>query len=257
MEIPFLPESPRLRRRLAWLAGFLGLAGLAAAAVVTLPVGHPLTGGPSNQPADVYREPKPARMTPARRAALTDTIDHFVEAAVLRRNPAEAWRLASPQMRAGQTEKEWARGELPVQPYSSDRFALADWQPVYSYVNLVGADVRVMPKEGAGGYIQVYSVELVADRRHGRTEWLVDSWYPAKVVPAIDATVRRAAAKKRKEASSRRGRQVAAPKPYEEPKGRLGAVWLLVPAAIFALLLAIPLGFAVREWLRGRAARTL
>lgn len=252
MEIPFLPESPRLRRRLAWVAGFVGLAGLVAILVVVLPVGHPLSGGVSNEPADVYRQPKPARMTPERRAALTDTIDRFVAAAVLRRNPGAAWRLASPQMRAGQTEQEWARGELPVQPYSPDRFALADWQPVYSYVNLVGADVRVMPRGGTGGYIQVYSVELVAERRHGRAQWLVDSWYPAKVVPAIGATGRKAAAKKRKEAASRRSRQIAAPQPYEEPKGRLGAVWLLVPATIFAMLLAIPLGFAVREWIRGR-----
>jgi hypothetical protein len=252
VEIPFLPESPRLRRRLAWVAGFLGLAGLIAISVVVLPVGHPLTGGPSNEPAVVYHQPKAARMTPARRAALTDTIDRFVEAAVLRRNPSEAWRLASPQLRSGQTEKEWVHGELPVQPYPPDRFALADWQPVYSYVDLVGADVRVIPKAGTGGYIQVYSVELVADRRHGRSAWLVDSWYPAKVVPAIDSTVRKAAAKKRKEAASQRGKKVAAPQPFEEQKGRLGAIWLLVPASIFAMLLLIPLGFAIREWVRGR-----
>jgi hypothetical protein len=252
VDIPFLPESPRLRRRLAWLAGFVGLAGLVTVVVAVLPVGHPLTSGVSKQPAYVYHQPKAARMTPARRAALTDTIDRFVTAAVLRRDPATAWRLASRQMRAGQTEKQWAHGELPVQPYPADRFELTDWQPVYSYVNLVGADVRVMPKAGAGGYIQVYSVELVADRRHSGTKWLVDSWYPAKVVPAISATPSKAAAKKGQRAASRRSRQVAAPKPYEEPKGRLGAVWLLIPAAIFATLLLIPLGFAVRERLAAR-----
>ena len=253
MKIRLLPESYRRRRRLAWISGFLAVAGAMALLVIVLPKPEPLADDVSDEEADVYVEPKRARMTPERRAAIGATIDEFVDEAVLRRDPAAAWSLATPTLRGGSTRAEWARREAPVLPYPAQWFELADWQVQYSYENLVGVDVRVMPKFRSGGYIQVYTAELLAVRQGERKRWLVDSWFPAKVVQPAEG----APPPKPKPKSNERAAAPPEPPPpdYEEPKGRLGARWLLLPAAlVVALLGTIPIAVVVRNRIDARRA---
>jgi hypothetical protein len=204
--------------------------------------------------AFIYRAPKKAPMTPARHDAIGATIQTFIHDVVLRKDPEAAYGLATPTMRGGSTRDEWRRGEAPVLSYPAEWYDLADWEVAYSYRDLVGVDVRVMPKFRSGGYIQVYTAELVAVRRPERTYWLVDSWFPAKVVQPAEGGPPPKRPKASQAAANRRAPvpPPAAVPPAEEAKGRLGAGWLLLPAAIFLLALAIPVAVLVRERMDAR-----
>jgi hypothetical protein len=249
VQIRLLPRSYRRRRRLAWGAGFVALASAIAIGISLLPKPPRLADEFGGQ-AYIDRPPKKAPMTSARRQAIDATINTFVHDAVLRQNPAAAFGLATPALRGGSTRKEWARGEAPVPPYPAHWFDLAEWEVAYSYRDLVGVDVRVIPRFRSGGYIQVYTAELVAVRRPERTYWLVDSWFPAKVVQPAEG----GPPPQRPKSSENAANRPRAPTPpavatptLEEEKGRLGARWLLVPAGIFVLALAIPIAVFVRE----------
>jgi hypothetical protein len=230
-------ESPRARRRLLWVGGFLAVAVVAAAAVVALPKGHQ-TKEVLRPGAWVPRAPKDAPMTPKRRQAVDRILDTFVPAAVERKDPLRALPLVTSAFRSGTSRQEWSRGELPVFPYDTGNRSFHTWTLNYSYPREMSVELLLhpAPKETLG------SIAFTAVLKETKGRWLVDSFVPA----ATFAPQKKAP------------KILASPDftPFAEGRGanRLSTHWLLLPAAVLALIVLVPLGIGLAKLRRSRRA---
>jgi hypothetical protein len=237
--------SPRRRRRFGWSALALAVLAGGAGAIALMPRGE---GAPPDvlRPAPPLPVEREVRLTASMRDGIDATISRFVPAAVGRRDPALAWRLAGPALRAGGSRAEWLRGSLPVFPFPYRDTRFPDWKPLYTYHDRVGFDLLLQPRRGAKKGPIAVKVEMV----RGRTRWLVDSWYPTAVWSAPDERP-----------------WIAGPPDFaaggytsewynHEPttQGRLDPAWLLVPAGILGLVIAAPLALFGAARLRRRAS---
>ena len=223
----------------------------AAAVVVALPEGKRLDPGPeavtARPPLPKIEREVPAKLTPARRAAITTTLNRFVPAAVERKNPELAWELAGPTLRAGWTLSDWRRGDIPVFPYDVRDERIDHWRKLYSYEDKVGLDVILQPSSRRVGAMAV-SVDVV--KRGNR--WLVDAWTTSAVFTPPE------------------GRQWVTgvvdfsaggftDKSYKgkSPIGRsrIDPKWLLAPVALIAIVLVVPLWLGVAALRRRRRLR--
>jgi hypothetical protein len=163
------------------IAAFIVL-GIAALIVFDRNSGHS-TATPldPNGVAKVYHPPKTVKATPQEKAAATATLSKFVRSAIVRRNLASSWPLATPHMKAGTSRSDWLHGDLPVVPYPADAFRTAGFTLKYQYKGILGYDALVLPKETAAAQRtgqQVYACEL----HELRGQWLVDFCYPRKTL---------------------------------------------------------------------------
>lgn len=225
-------QSHRFRRRLLW---GVGLAGTTAVVVGSIVIGN-TAGGSSEEatragPPVVDRAPKTFRLTTAQRSQFLAASVRFVNSAVTRKNVDVAYDLVSPSLRQGLTRKQWHTGNIPVVPFPA--VSLVTWQVDWSYSNDIGIDLALMARKRSDTVGKTFTIEL---KRYGQ-RWLVESWTPKGV--SGPGNVRSIS------------REVASTPP---PRARLGAGWLLVPAAVFSLLLLLPLGLGVRSWRAGRRA---
>ena len=135
-----------------------------------------------HQQAQVFQVPKTIEATPEQKAAARATLDRFVRSALIRRNLADSWPLATPHMKLGVSHADWLAGNLPVVPYPAWAFRTAGYTLKGQYRGVLDYDVLVLPKETKAAQEnpgqQVYSCEL--DELHGT--WLVDSCYPRKTL---------------------------------------------------------------------------
>ncbi|MBA2475115.1 MAG: hypothetical protein H0V40_04055 [Actinobacteria bacterium] len=239
-------RSPRKRRRLAWLLGAatvvvaLTLIGLA---VDEDPVPDSAVETSTTAAIPVAR---PIRLTAAMRREVDATIERFVRTAVVRRNPGSAWALAGPGLRAGSTERDWRRGDLPAQPYPGRSLERTDWHVVYAQPDRVAIDVSLVPKQRSGAAYAVYNAEVIPVGRGAARHWLIDSWAPA-------ATLGAAAPADQPDADP----PVAAPAPSPHEQGKLSAAWFLLPASLVLGLVLLLAGAAARAALRRRRAERL
>ena len=246
-------ESPRRRRRLGW---GLGIAALVAG-LVTVGVMWPNTAEQADSKLrpgkpQVYHEPTSVKLSRSSRAEALTTAANFVKTAVARQQVERSWELASASLRQGFTRTEWGRGEIPVVPYP---VAQAKWKLDYTYEDAVGLQVLVYPRANAGMRPNLFLMELKQEGDPKHRHWVVDSWTPSGVanpalrppdagpgaggggvgaaagVPSLDATV-----------------------VGEGNDARLGATWLFVPLALFAIVPLVLIGFAVRNVRRSRRA---
>ena len=223
-----LLASPRRRRRLAWFGIGAGIVTATAVGVALLP-GSPKPVPEHLRPGPRVVEEKPVRLTAAMRRGIDETLARFVPAAVTHKDPALAWRLAGPDLRAGSTRREWLRGNMPVfqYPWRGDVEGLKGWVPFFTYRSRVGFDLLLHPtKKSLKGPMAV-SVDLV--RRGPR--WLVNYWNVTAIMTGP------------KERAYVTGVPdygpggVTAKGFYETPrtdKSRLSAVWLLLPVGVVA-----------------------
>jgi len=131
--------------------------------------------------ARVYHAPKTVRATPQQKAAAVSTLSQFVQSAIVRRDLASSWPLATAHMKEGTSRSDWLQGNLPVVPYPAAAFRSAGYTLKYQYKGILGYDVLVLPKETPAAQKagqQVYACELhdVGGR------WLVDYCYPRKTL---------------------------------------------------------------------------
>lgn len=233
----FLPSSARMRRRL----GILGLVGLVALGIWTWSTLAP----PPKKVDDAATQPGVAvfagqeRQVPLRRAdrrEINRVLDAFVPAAVERKDPLAAYRLATPAMRKSATLAEWKRGEIPVYPYpASER---RSWTLNFSYPGQVNLDLFIQPRKNADVGPIAFTVEL--HRGKGR-HWLVESFFPTAMFP-----------KPTKESGG--GQPLAQPDlSPANVKGtsqtgdqRVSPYFFLVPPGLLALALLIPIVMFVR-----------
>jgi hypothetical protein len=134
-----------------------------------------------DKPAMVVREPKHVPATPEMRRAAEATLKTFVHSAIIRRDLASSWPLATSHMKVGTSHSDWLHGNLPVVPYPADAFASAGWMLKYSTKGVLGYDVLIVPKQTKAGEEagqQVYACEL----HDVHSRWLVDYCYPRKTL---------------------------------------------------------------------------
>jgi hypothetical protein len=135
----------------------------------------------SNKEAVVVKEPPHVPVPPGADAASKRTLSTFFRTAVIRRDTARAWPLATAHMKEGTTNREWLQGTLPVVPYPAAAYRAEGARLRYSYKGILGYDVLIVPKQNAAGNLagqQVYACEL--HDVHGR--WLIDYCYPRKTL---------------------------------------------------------------------------
>jgi hypothetical protein len=231
------PGSPRARRRLLWVGALVLVAGVAAAAVVALPKGH--------ESKEVFRPgawvpstPKDVKLTAERRQTVDRVLDTFVPAAVERKDPMRAMPLVTAAYRSGISREEWQRGQLPVFPYHSSNRSFHHWTLNYSYPREMSVEILLHPSARETLGALAFTVVLKANK--GR--WLIDSFVPAasfapqkkspKILASPDFT------------------------PFAEGRGanRLSTTWLLLPAAVLALIVLVPIGIGLTKLHRSRRA---
>jgi hypothetical protein len=242
--------SPRRRRRLAWsFVLTLALAGVVAIAVLFWNTADWTTTPVEDTPIRTEAEPvvEPIEMTPAVRREVRLTLDRFVDAAVLRKRLEEAWTLSTPALRGSVTHGDWARGELPIEPYPWKGIRRLDLRFLYSDTRSVAVDVMLLPREQMNP-ILVYTADLTPVGKGGRRRWLVDYWAPqASIGGGAPAPVKEEKQQER-EAAGRDNPTLA----FDD--SRLGPEWFLVPGAILLILIGIPIGIAIRNTIAGRRA---
>jgi hypothetical protein len=242
--MPGLLSSPRRRRRLGWtLAVVLPLAAIVVVSIVYSTSGTDDTPVATDTTGPAEPVVATIKVTPAVRRRVDETVQTFVHTAVIRRNLAAAWPLASPVMRQGVTRREWVGGNLPVQPFPAAALQSADWRLRYRNERTLGIDVMIQPKEGSGAPVAVYAAELTAPGSGTPRRFLVDSWYPQATLGAASGS---------EGDDSKTETQAEADLAYDS--GKLGTEWLLVPAAIVLLLVGTLGGFGVRSIMRARRA---
>lgn len=242
-------SSPRRRRRLAWGATLLTLAGgLVAVGVIWPNTAERVPSKREPGRAQVYHEPKLIKLTRSSQAEALSTAANFVKTAVARRNVDRSWLLVSASLRQGYTRDEWSHGEIPVVPYP---VAQARWKLDYSYEDALGLQVLLYPTVGSGMRPNLFLMELkpVGDPKHRR--WVVDSWTPSGVAnPALQAPDSAPG----RGGGSAAGLQSLDPGVVGGTESRLGAAWLFVPLAVLGVVPLVLAVFGIRSWRRSRRA---
>lgn len=198
--------------------------------------------------AQVYKPPKAIRLTPRMRREVDATVDEFVRAAVLRRDPERSWELAAPELRVGSKRSQWMRGQLPVFPYPADPERTV-WELDYADEVEVALNVTLVPRRGARERPEVYGVSLEPVRGGKGRRWLVAAWFPRGTMSQPEAP------------AAEEPRSQPPPTPEESEalrratEGQIDRIWWLVPAGILALIVLGPLGYFAAMRLRAALRR--
>jgi hypothetical protein len=242
--VPKLRTSPRARRRALKAAAALAVIAATAGLTQLLPGGKQLSSPAAPAPAAAVAPqpssvlPKNVPLRPADRRAIDRALDRFVPAAVRRSDPALAYDLVTPALRAGSTRAEWATGTIPVQPFPAQGSRFHHWTLSYSHPNHVGLELLLKPTHEA----EIGGIAFAVDLKRMRGRWLVDSFIPAAVFSGAGEPPRISAVPDF-------GPTAGASSPGSR---RLDPVWILVPASLLVLSLVVLLGYGVATWIRGR-----
>ncbi len=234
-----LLDSPRRRRRAAWISVAAGIAGLVVLGVLLIPnTSGKLPEKFSNTPVQIVVNQKQVPVTPKMRREVDALFDAFVPAAVARRDTGAAYDLATSAFHADGTRASWAAGDLPVYPYKPKGHTFHGWHVEASYPNDLDVQLYLEPAKAGEGPV-AFDVELL--RRHGR--WLIDSFYPrtsyAPTEPAKGT------------GGNGGGEEPAA---STLPKAHTGLLWAVM-GGFFGLILIVPIIFFGAQWLANRKAR--
>jgi len=194
------------------------------------------------------------RMTGADRNEISAVIDRFVKDVVLRRNLADGWQLAGPDLRGGTTRKAWVAGTgvtVAAFPASGTSFRNA-WSgnlisPTHAVLSMI-----MHPK--AGSSADETSVSVDVRKTHRR--WVVDSFYTAAVYRS--GNNRNGSCGRQDCAISGQNDfgPAAATGAVGSGKSHIGAHWVWIAiGTIGALMLAGPFLIVVRLKHRDRRAR--
>jgi hypothetical protein len=227
-------ESPRRRKRVAVLAVVVLVAG--AGAIVGLTWSNTSHEKETFEPgkAQVIQKQVPVVLSVADRRAALRALGRFVEAAIARRNLAAAYDLATPELRGPVSRREWARGDISVPSYPVYRYGA---RITDSYRNDVSVQLFLKARRRSVEPLGV-DVELKAVGRGANRRWLVAYYLPRQTLGTAVAQSPKAAS----------GQEDPGLGPH------LGKVWFFVPLALLGLIVFVPVGLGVRDWLQGRAA---
>jgi len=202
---------------------------LLAAAAVALALAAPAAAQP--------------KLTPAQRAAITQSIDTFVNHAVKRQNVGAAFDVVAPEMRPGITRRAWERsgGDLPVYPFPAQG-QTHPWNILYVTREEVGLELQLQPRKGSEQGPIIFHIYL---RPVGK-RWLVDSFMPVATLAPLGSG-------KSKVRSVRDfAPQVAGGVALNASPSRLSSIWLIVPFAIIGGALLGLAGWGIVRAIRNR-----
>ena len=212
------------------------------AAAIGVGIAFPNTGETFEEklrPGGAAPEPPPKPVVPARVDAskALDVAAAFVMTAVARKNTARSYELVAPSLREGYTRAEWAKGDIPVQPFP---VRAAKWQLDYSFENELGLKVALYPIRGSGVRATVFNLDLRAVGKGPNRRWLVESFMPGPVTGLGSA-------------AGQPQSSLGLPDLGKRSTGpaRLGAMWLAVPIALLSLAVIVPLAIGFFQWRRG------
>lgn len=182
------------------------------------------------------------RLSAADRAAITRSIDTFVNHAVKRVNPAAAYGVVAPELRPGMNRKQWSSGNIPVYPFPA-RGQTHPWNILYVTREEVGLELELLPRPHSQQGPIIFHIYL---RPVGGGRWLVDSFMPVATLAPLDA--KHSKVRSVRDYSPQGAGGVALG--TQGGGGQLSSIYLLVP---LALILPVMLGLAV--WAIARAVR--
>jgi hypothetical protein len=172
------------------------------------------------------------KLTPAERAAITRSIDVFVNHAVKRSNPAAAYDVVAPELRPGMTRKSWKGGDIPVYPFPAAG-KTHPWNILYVTREEVGLELQLQPRAGSKQGPIIFHIYL---RPVGK-RWLVDSFMPVAILAPLDAKKSKVLSVRDYSPQNAGGTSLGNSGPH-----RLSSIWIALP---FGLIGAVLVGFAV------------
>lgn len=230
-------SSARMRRRLAWVAGFAALVGLVVVlAVVVFPSSKPSAAEKlTKQKADIVHLPKHHTFDRKEAPLVLTTAKQFVNTAVRRRHLAASWKLVSPSMKQGISKHEWMKGTEPFPPYPA-YLPRARWNVSFSYPSEVGLRVALFPRWHSKVKPVVFDV---VERKYGHgsgTRWLVSSFTPA---PSASGDF-----------GSHSAFSPGSAATVGAPTRHVSSIWLILPFGVLVGGLILGLGsyLAYRSW---------
>ena len=184
------------------------------------------------------------RLSPADRAAITRSIDTFVNHAVKRVDTAAAYEVVAPELRPGIGRKEWARGDIPVYPFPA-RGTTHPWNVLYVTREEVGLELQLMPRPHEEVGPIIFHIYL----RPVRGRWLVDSFMPVATLAPLDA--RHTKVRSVRDYSPQSAGGVQQIGDLHSP-ARLSSTYLVIPVGLFAAVFLGLAGWGVSRMIRDR-----
>jgi hypothetical protein len=229
--------SPRRRRRVIWIGVALAAVAVVVGGVFLLPNNSStikLGNGGATGTVKLAPTENPVPLSAVNRREIRATLQRFVDTAVTRKDLPGAYDLITSDLKEGMSRAQWAKGNVPVYPYPAAAQNVEISFVDFSYAHDVEVDTLLLPKKGAGTGPLAFTAEL---KKVGQ-EWRVASWLPQKQLPASAPS------------GAPKPKPVAISHPYGT--GHLGAKWIVIPIALLALILLVPLAFLVRSGMRRR-----
>jgi hypothetical protein len=176
---------------------------------------------------------------PAERRAIDATLDRFVASAVQRHDLAASYDLVTPAMRTGISRRAWAHGTTNVMAYPARGTRFHGWTVDLAQPGYVMVDLLLQPRPHAHQGPMIFTVEL--RRAHGR--WLVASFIPSASFAGAERT------------GSMKAFADYGPLASRNPKPKhVNRLFLIGPALVVLLIVALPVGIVLRSWRRNRRA---
>jgi hypothetical protein len=175
-------RKPGWRKALPWVLGVGAVAAVIAVLIVVFGTnsGTSTKTPISNAPADNRSAiPNTVKLEPAARRVAK----RFIETAVARKDLRAAYALAGPQIRQGQSLKEWLTGNIAVVPYPVDSISYAPMKIDFSYAKEAQIQVALLPTDKAskkGVKSQLFILDMIKDKDG---KWLVNAWVPRSSPP--------------------------------------------------------------------------
>lgn len=179
-------KTPFWQRALPWVAGILLIVGIAAAIQTWAIHGTKKVEVFTKAPVrDVSKLPKSTKLDPA----VPQLARTFIETAVARKNLRQAYGLVGPEIKQGQTLKEWMTGNIAVVPYPAGAIDVAPFKVDYSYARQALLEVMLLPKATAKIRPTDFYLGVKKVGTGSKAHWVVTSWVPhvSPMVPSANA----------------------------------------------------------------------
>ena len=191
----------------------------------------------------------PPHLAPSDRAAVNKTLDVFVNHAVKRHNPAAAYDVLTPTMKAGMSRQQWSRGDIPVYPYPAVGLKFHGWTIEYRTRDELALELILAPTKKHRATLGQILFHVYLHPAHGK--WLVDSFMPgATFAPIGKPGVVQAARDFQANPSAQTYNRADKVKPTKPT--HVSAKFAIVPFAVIILVLLGLAGRGIAENIRYR-----